>query len=299
LLKCDSWEAPDFWWTEEDVLARSPFPQTRSNDFRFPVGRRTENPFPEWCYYHFLSADSGKAFLISLSRAEREVLSHWSNRTSDKELPSAWRADYPSLQVVTTGFSPYSNKTATAFALVLGEGGDDAVPRLAALLQQKDRRLRRLVVNALRMMGPLAQKAIPALIEHLCDGPVAERIDVAYALAAIGGEAIQALKQASTQDDPWIRVPADIALAKLKLASGQPESLIRQVQKRLLTRERFFYLLMQHLTEDNVAEILDSMPSACLKILKTQLESWPPGLEVGPQQSREGLKAMREYLVAK
>jgi PBS lyase HEAT-like repeat len=147
----------------------------------------------------------------------------------------------------------------------------------AAVLQGKDRHLRRLAVNALQMMGPSAQKAMPALIEQLYHGPVRERHNVADALAAVGDSAIEPLREASSHDDPWIRCPADYSLGKLGITCGSPQSLIRQFQKRFLTRERFFYLFLQHVNRENVADVLAALPPSYLEIIKTEVENPPPG----------------------
>jgi hypothetical protein len=288
-----------FWWTEEDVLARSPFPPTRGEEFWFPGGG-TQNPFREWCYYHYLSHYTGKALLASLPTGkDKEDFSDCLHRSSSEKSPPAWKAAYPELQVVVTGFNANSRKTAEVFARVLGSGGDESVPRLAMLLQGKDRHLRRLAVRALRMIGPRAHAAMPALIERLYHGLSRERLEVADALA-IGSDAIERLREASSRDDPWVRCPADNAVAKLGLLPGSPQSFIRQYQKGFIPRERFFYLFMQHLTRENVGEVLASTPEACLKVLKAQVKSWPPELEIVlSQQSREGMKVFREYLAGR
>jgi hypothetical protein len=99
-----------FWWTEEDVIARSPFPPTHSWDFRFPQGRRSENPFPEWCYYHYLSDDTGKAFLVRGPTYKIHKVFSDSLAISQQKSPPAWKTAYPQLQAVVTGFGPYSRK---------------------------------------------------------------------------------------------------------------------------------------------------------------------------------------------
>jgi hypothetical protein len=204
------------WWTEEDVLARSPLPPPRWD--RGPAVMRGDTSFGTWCHFHYLSEDRGRAYLTTLPAGRARQVDFL-----DESEPAAWRAEFPLLRVATASFGfPERLRRAEPFVALLGPDAEQSVPGLIAGLRGDDPTLRSMAVDALRDIGPAAGAAVPALVEHLYDGPQAERYKAALALAAIGPEAVEPLTTASECGDPWIRQPAITALEVMKRAPLQP-----------------------------------------------------------------------------
>lgn len=204
------------WWTDEDVLARSPLTPPRWDRGLAVV--RGDTSFGTWCHFHYLSEDRGRAYLTTLPAGRaREV------DILDVSEPVAWRAEFPLLRVVTTCFGfPEQLRRAEPFVALLGPDEEQSVPGLIAGLRGDDPILRAMAMEALRDIGPAAGAAIPALVERLYDSPQSERYDAALALAAIGPEAVESLTTASECSDPWVRQPAIAALEIVKRAPLQP-----------------------------------------------------------------------------
>jgi hypothetical protein len=196
------------WWTDEDVLARCPFPP--------PVGRTvwkrpdTENrPFIIWCHYHYLAEDTGKAFATEgPPSAKLKLFLHPRGR-------SPWKRKYPELRVVDIAYAPEAClKSVERYMGMLDNDLKGAQPGLIAAIQDTDPAIRSMALQALRSLAAARPEAIPVLTERLYSGPWSERHDVAAALAAVGGEAV--LQEASNVEDPWIKWPAYFALMGIK-----------------------------------------------------------------------------------
>lgn len=124
------------------------------------------------------------------------------------------------------------------------EIGTEAVPHLLGMLRARDSRTKlkvmewlakqsilklRLVtateshqraLDGFRALGPLAKPAIPALVELHNDRRTAER--AAWALAAIGPDAVLPFAKALTNKDPAVRMDAAMTLGSHFGAAAQP-----------------------------------------------------------------------------
>lgn len=206
IVQADGKHFPRVWWTEDDVPARSPLPPPRIGENCLPV--RSQNPFVEWCYYHYLSEEKGKACLTVLPQSVHD----WIASRDDQRVPP-WKADYPLVQVVETGFVNRAHvPMIEKFLDILGADARHSVPELVAALRSDDPSLRCLAIHSLRLLGLAAQGAIPALVERLYDGARDERYDAALALARLGPVALELLKAASRRDDPWVSKLAELGL---------------------------------------------------------------------------------------
>src|SRR5262249_8997362 len=99
----------------------------------------------------------------------------------------------------------------------MGPQAKAAVPELTALLKDDEPEMRMEAVMALGEIGPDAKDAVPTLIAMLTDAPPAMRYASAFALGKIGADAaLPALEGAEQQADPFLRLVAAWAVARLK-----------------------------------------------------------------------------------
>ncbi len=284
------------WWTAEDVVAQSPLPPTSDEEI-WSLGRTATNPFAEWCYYNYLSDTTGKAYLTRPPKEWQPQIAGAFRAVSASNPAVRAHPEYPLLKMVLIPVLAYSKETMEAFALALGSAREVDISNLTLAAGASNPGLRHLAVHALRLLGPRAKAALPTLVEQLYHGPWTERDDVAKAVGALGSDGVECLRAASIHDDPWIRDPAENALEALKLPCGNPDSLIRQHAKGLISASRLSQLLLQHLTKANTADILSRLSRRCLANLKTLANNDLAGLcfEERPQW-REGIEAIKNHM---
>ncbi len=131
------------------------------------------------------------------------------------------------------GHEDYRARQSAAEGLgYLGMEASQAVPALAAALDDEVHVVRLAVAHALRAMAPAARSAVPALTRALGDHLSDVRVEVAYALAGIGPDArlaVPALAQAL--GDRPVRLAAARALGSIgadaKSASAALEQALR------------------------------------------------------------------------
>lgn len=208
------------WWTEEDVLGLCTIPRPRRGEGNPPPRDPWErlmspfSPFIEWCHFHYLGEETGRAYLTPLRKG-----------LDFSEGPeAAWRSAYPGLRVV---WVPAVRRERVPFLgrflALLGDDARLAVPALVEALGDAQAPVRSMALDTLGALGPDARGAVPALLEHLHEGPQDERVDAARSLAATGPEGVDALVEASRRGDPWVRYPAALALQGRDLPTAAGE----------------------------------------------------------------------------
>jgi HEAT repeat protein len=101
-----------------------------------------------------------------------------------------------------------------------GSAAKDVVPVLIKILQQKDPLLQQQAALALGNIGPEAKAAVPAL-KAVLEQKIAYRAEAAEALGRIGGkEALDALIPHMKDANPFIRVKAAVAVARIEPAKA-------------------------------------------------------------------------------
>ena len=64
------WGISRVWWTPDDVVAVSPAEPKTIDDFDCDLTNMTSEPFTEWAVAHYLSATTGRAWLVSVFKSE-------------------------------------------------------------------------------------------------------------------------------------------------------------------------------------------------------------------------------------
>jgi hypothetical protein len=189
------------WWTEDDVLDKTSFLPTVRTTHRFPSQIDPPTPFSAWCWFHYISEESGTAQLIE---NPREVLDQLDFFDSDKSVE--WKSKYPELTVIEIEFVDTDRHgSVKQFLDLLGDQRPCSVSSLVAAIDDEDEFVRLLAIHGLKTLGESASVAVPRLVNQLYCGPWGERSVVASTLAALGPHGEAALREASTAGDPWIR----------------------------------------------------------------------------------------------
>ncbi|WP_185897309.1 HEAT repeat domain-containing protein [Paenibacillus zeisoli] len=94
----------------------------------------------------------------------------------------------------------------------LVKSGESSVPVLIKALKEDDDIVRAVSAVVLGEIGPIADQAIPDLIQLLHDNNKEARMSAALALIKIGNEAVQALEQCLQSDNPLAKFWAAWAL---------------------------------------------------------------------------------------
>jgi hypothetical protein len=207
------------WWTADDVLARTPLPLLDYRSLIHPA--RVRHPFIEWCEFHYLSPQSGKAFRVEVPKSVFHQLGSFDRA----DFINCLQEQYPFLKTAITGYSHGRRKTAAPrLAKILGENLSLALPGLIAALNDGDPTLRRLCLECIRLAGPSAASAMTLLKEKFYFGPWSERYDVAKALTALGPEGEAVLSEAAKLGDPRLRNSAKSALRMARLVGASEMS---------------------------------------------------------------------------
>jgi hypothetical protein len=60
-----------YWWTEDDLFAKSPFP-IADRATRTPVAKTSR--FTQWCFDEYINVSNGKAMLVVIPKQQRKIL---------------------------------------------------------------------------------------------------------------------------------------------------------------------------------------------------------------------------------
>ena len=206
------------WWTEDDLLARSPLPLPDENAIRHPAAHVGLHPLNEWCQSKYFDEETGTAFFTDLPDSSKDLMRQFEDAKNRGRL----RDLFPRLNVVVVGFTGgIRAKAAARFAAILGDNLQSALPRLIEGLADGDKAIRQMCVESIQLAGPAAAaaQAIPSLNRELYLAPADEGWQIAKTLAAMGPGGVDALEAAAKCDDPSIRGSARSALSMLKRRS--------------------------------------------------------------------------------
>ena len=88
-----------FWWTTDEILSIAPMEPPEFSELNWiAYGGEEYHPFARWCYEHYISLDSGKAFLVYPVEADFETFPH------AEDFDEQMRARFPDCQVVVVTF---------------------------------------------------------------------------------------------------------------------------------------------------------------------------------------------------
>jgi hypothetical protein len=200
------------WWTEEDVLAKSPLPLPDETRIQHPSIQMALHPLNEWCQFKYFDEKTGSAFLTDLPSRNVERLRLF----EDENNPARLHAIYPNLNVVVVGFT--GGEREKAAAEYFGILGDEIVPSMPALIggvTSDNKAIRQMCVETIRLAGVAAEGAIPILEAQLYLTTHGERLEIANTLAVLGPSGVDVLKGAVKCGDLSIRECAQSALSVL------------------------------------------------------------------------------------
>jgi hypothetical protein len=196
---------PRAWWSEDDLMTIAPLDRPNPERMTHPSASHQIHPYVDWCWYRYLSEETGTAILTELPKAILERLG-FSAKEHD---PQCCRSLYPTLNVIIVGYTRGKReKAAPQFVNLLGKSLADSIPALVGGLEHTDATVREMCREAIRMAGPQAAEAIPLLTRQFRLGPWNERQKAASTLVALGPDGEAVLKSAVALDDPCLRQPA-------------------------------------------------------------------------------------------
>jgi HEAT repeat protein len=143
----------------------------------------------------------------------------------------------PRLIVALGGPDPASRASAARILMNLGPAARPAVPALTALVRDLDPNVRQAATQALSNLGKMAEPAIPALIEALRADPGPRRIELVWALSALGDPGQDVLIGLLSDPEPAVRREVVQRMAQFPWTNrfGRPTRIAKVIEPRLET----------------------------------------------------------------